>query len=272
VAGTAQVAVFNPPPGGGVSNSIPFTISVPQPPAINAGGVVNGASFSGSLAAGSIASLFGTGFAPAAQAADKLPLPTTLGGVSVSVNGFPAPLFYVSPLQINFQVPWEAGVVAQPVSTVTVTVNGVASTPQTFNLAGFAPGLFAMNAAGQGAVLINATGELAAPTGSISGRAARPAKRGEYVSIYCTGLGAVSNQPANGAAAASSPSSITPTAPTVTIGGMPAPVTFSGLAPSFVGLYQVNVQVPDNAPPGSAVPVVLTISGATSNTVTIAVQ
>ena len=272
VAGTAQVAVFNPPPGGGVSNSIPFTISVPQPPAINAGGVVNGASFSGSVAAGSIASVFGTGLAPAAQTADKLPLPTTLGGISVSVNGFAAPLFYVSPLQINFQVPWEASVVARPVSTVTVTVNGVTSAPQAFNLAGVAPGLFAINAAGQGAVLISATGELAAPTGSISGRAARPAKRGEYISIYCTGLGAVSNQPANGAAPASSPSSITPTAPTVTIGGMPAPVTFSGLAPSFVGLYQVNVQVPDSAAPGSAVPVVLTISGATSNTVTIAVQ
>jgi uncharacterized protein (TIGR03437 family) len=270
VGGVAQVTVVNPPPGGGASNALPFTIW--PLPAVNAGGVVNGASFGAQVAAGSIASVFGTGLAPGIQAADKLPLPTTLGGISVSVNGFAAPLFYVSPLQINFQVPWEAGVVARPVSTVTVTVNGVASTPQTFNLAGIAPGLFAVNPAGQGAVLISATGELAAPTGSISGRTARPAQRGEYVSIYCTGLGPVSNQPANGAAAASSPSSITPTAPTVTIGGMPAPVTFSGLAPSFVGLYQVNVQVPDGAAPGSAVPVVLTIGSVTSNTVTIAVQ
>jgi uncharacterized protein (TIGR03437 family) len=266
--GIAQVTVANPPPGGGVSNVLPFTIW--PTPAVNAGGVVNGASFGAQVAAGSIASVFGTGLAPAIQAADKLPLPTTLGAISVSVNGFAAPLFYVSPLQINFQVPWEAGVVAQPVSTVTVTVNGVASAPQTFSLSGIAPGLFAVNPAGQGAVLISATGELAAPTGSISGRAARPAQRGEYISIYCTGLGAVTNQPASGAAAGAS--STTTATPGVTIGGMPAPVTFSGLAPSFVGLYQVNVQVPDSAAPGSAVPVVLTIGSVTSNTVTIAVQ
>lgn len=68
------------------------------------------------------------------------------------------------------------------------------------------------------------------------------------------------------------PLSTTILTPTVTIGGVPARVTFSGLAPFFVGYYQVNVQVPSNAPVGSAVPVVLTIGGASSNTVTLAIQ
>ncbi len=60
--------------------------------------------------------------------------------------------------------------------------------------------------------------------------------------------------------------------PTVTIGDVPAVVNFSGLAPGFVGLYQVNVEVPANAPTGEAVEVVLTIGGVASNTVTIAVE
>lgn len=231
---------------------------------------MNRASFGAQVATGSIASVFGTGLAPAAQMADRLPLPRTLGGISVSVNGFAAPLFYVSPQQINFQVPWEAAMPTRPANTLTVTVNGGASSPQTFNLAGVAPGLFAVNAAGQGAVLISATGELAAPAGSIAGRAARPAKRGEYVSIYCTGLGTVSNQPASGAAPAAT--STTTAMPSVSIGGVPANVSFSGLAPGFVGLYQVNVQAPGSTATGSAIPVVLSIGGATSNTVTIAIQ
>ena len=95
---------------------------------------------------------------------------------------------------------------------------------------------------------------------------------GEFISIYCTGLGTVSNQPATGAAAQASPLSVTTTIPTVTIGGVAAQVGFSGLTPGAVGLYQVNVQVPAGARTGDAVPVILSIGGATSNAATIAVQ
>ena len=62
------------------------------------------------------------------------------------------------------------------------------------------------------------------------------------------------------------------TAPVVTIGGVAATVTFSGLAPDSTGLYQVNAQVPESAPTGDAVPVVLTIGGGTSNTITLAIE
>jgi uncharacterized protein (TIGR03437 family) len=95
---------------------------------------------------------------------------------------------------------------------------------------------------------------------------------GEFISIYCTGLGTVSNQPATGAAAQASPLSVTTTIPTVTIGGVAAQVSFSGLTPGAVGLYQVNVQVPMGAPAGDTVPVILSIGGAASNAATIAVQ
>jgi uncharacterized protein (TIGR03437 family) len=90
--------------------------------------------------------------------------------------------------------------------------------------------------------------------------------------IYGTGLGQVTNQPPTGSPALSSPLSETPTKPTVTIGGVPASVMFSGLAPGFVGLYQVNAQVPAGAPAGPSVPVVVSMGGVDSNTVTIALQ
>ena len=82
----------------------------------------------------------------------------------------------------------------------------------------------------------------------------------------------MTNRPPSGSAAGSDPLSDTLATPTVMIGGVAAPVSFSGLAPGFVGLYQVNVPVPDNVPSGPAVSVVVTIGGVNSNTVTIAVQ
>jgi uncharacterized protein (TIGR03437 family) len=96
--------------------------------------------------------------------------------------------------------------------------------------------------------------------------------RGEYISIYCTGLGPVTHAPADGSPAPSSPLSDTVSVPTVVIGGQVVPVQFSGLAPNFTGLYQVNVQVPANSPTGAAVPVSMRFNQGASNTVTIAVQ
>jgi uncharacterized protein (TIGR03437 family) len=111
---------------------------------------------------------------------------------------------------------------------------------------------------------------LAAPSGAFPG--SRPARAGEFLSIYCTGLGAVSNRPTLGSAAPSNPLAQTSATPTVSIGGVNAQVIFSGLAPGFVGLYQVNVRVPETAPVGAAVPLILTIGGVQSNTATIAVE
>jgi uncharacterized protein (TIGR03437 family) len=94
----------------------------------------------------------------------------------------------------------------------------------------------------------------------------------DFITIYFTGGGPVTNPPGTGVKASASPLSMTTTKPTVTIGGLPATVAFSGLTPNFFGLYQVDVQVPSGLTPNSAVPVVVNIGGASSNSVTIAVQ
>ncbi len=260
------------PRAGGFFSSVHEAFYPPPAsrPATTASGVVNAASFGQAVAPGSLVSLFGTNLAPAAQVAVRQPLPTQMNATSVLVNGKAAPMLFAGPGQINFQVPSET---TSP-ATIVVRQAGVESELQSLSLLDTAAGLFSVfqNGRGQGAILIGATGEVAAPSGSIPGRASRPANRGEFISIFCTGLGAVTNSPATGAVAVTSPLSETTALPSVTIGGVTATVSFSGLAPGFVGLYQVNVQVAENAPTGDAVELVLTIGGVTSNTVTIAVQ
>jgi uncharacterized protein (TIGR03437 family) len=219
-----------------------------------------------------IATLFGMNLSSGTVLANGVPLPTSLGGVSVSANGTLVPLFFVSPTQINFQAPWEL-LGAQ--ASIVVTVNGSASSAQAVSLQTASPGIFSLDSsgAGQGAIQISNTAIFAAAAGSVPpGAIGRPVNPGEFLTIYCSGLGYVSPQPATGAAAPSGALSNTQLTVTSTIGGASAPVTFAGLSPGFVGLYQVNVQVPNAAPAGSQVPVVITAGGVVSNAVTIAVQ
>jgi uncharacterized protein (TIGR03437 family) len=100
----------------------------------------------------------------------------------------------------------------------------------------------------------------------------RPVAAGEAIEIYGTGLGLVIPTGATGAAASSNPTQSTRLQPTVSIGGRNAQVIFSGLAPGVAGLYQVDAIIPAGVTPGDAVPLVLTISGVQSNTVTVAVR
>ena len=152
-----------------------------------------------------------------------------------------------------------------------VTRGSKTSEVQTVTITAASPGIFALNqqGTGQGAILIANTGTLAAPGGSVPGREARPANRQEFISIFCTGLGDVTNRPPSGSA--TSGLSFTTQTPTVTIGGIEVSPDFSGLS-SFVGLYQINVQVPANVATGDAVEVKVTIGGISSNTVTMAIQ
>ena len=235
-------------------------------PSISAGGVVNAASYTAPVAPGSIAAAFENFLLTAAAGATQPPQPTGISGLSLQFGGGRlAPLFYVSGGQVNFQVPWELA--GQSQTTLAATLNGQAGAAQTVSLAPFAPAIFSINAEGigQGAIL-DASNRLVDST--------NPAKAGStVVQIFCTGLGAVTYQPATGVAALSNPLSYTTTKPGVTIGGVAAnPVSFYGLAPGFAGLYQVNAQVPAASAKGNAVPVTISIGGATSNTVPIAVQ
>jgi uncharacterized protein (TIGR03437 family) len=237
------------------------------PPFIALNAVFNAASYATTVAAGSIVSVFGNNFGSSTVAAVAYPLLPSLGETSFQVGTQAGPLFMTSCGQANLQIPWEAAGMTQV--AITATVAGLTSPVQTANLAVFSPGIFTLNQAGtgQGMVEIASTGQLAEPQAPGS-----PVVRGQYIAIYGTGLGPVTNQPATGAAALSIPLSYTTTLPTVTIGGVGAVVTYSGLAPGFAGLYQVNVLVPTSINPGSAVPVVLSMGAVPSNTVTIAVQ
>jgi len=241
---------------------LPAAAAAAQPPSASV--LVNAASFAmgAPVAPGSMATLFGT-FAVAAPAqAGSLPLPRSLGGLSVQFGAVAAPLLYVSNSQVNLQVPWEVS--PQNPGALTITVNGQSATLAA-PVSPFAPGLFSLSAAGTGpGAILDSTYHLLDAS-----RAALPGS--SIIQIFCTALGPVTNQPASGAVAPSAPLAETTSLPTVTIGGIPAPVLFSGLAPGLVGVYQVNALVPPGASAGNAVPVSLSIGGAVSNSVTIAV-
>ena len=274
--GVAAVVVVNPAPGGGNSVPLEFVIEAGMTlsPRINEAGVVNAASFAGGggVAPGSIASVFGVELAAGLLEADEVPLPTTLNGATLRFGGsLAAPQFFQSPMQMNVQVPWELA--GEEETTVQVEAGGETSNEIAVALTPYSPGLFSMTqtGSGQGAILISGTGLLAAAENAFPAPS-RPVRRGEFLEAYASGLGPVTNAPATGSPASGTTISHTTTAATATIGGEEATVIFAGLAPGFVGLYQVNIGVPESAPSGGAVELVLTIGGVDSNPVTIAVE
>jgi len=239
-------------------------VNAPSNSVVDSLSVVNGASYraNSGIAPGSIISIFGTSLASATQWAASVPMAATLLGTQVSFNNVPAPLFYVSPTQINAQVPF-----GLPPGGVTVEVRTLSSSVvrQTINVAAAAPGIFTANQQGTGPGVILHAGDYRVISESA------PARPGEFISIFCAGLGELRSR-VDAGTAAPYPSPETILTPEVRVGGILANVSFSGLAPGFVGLYQVNVQVPLTAPIGNAVPLVLTSAGISSNTVTLAIQ
>lgn len=259
-----------------------FTVStaMAQTPVISAGGIANGASFglapNNAVTPGSLISVFGTNLASSAASADSIPLSTTLGGVSVTINGTPAPLNYVCHLcvggagdQLNIQMPWG---VTGSTAQVVVTKNGSSSSPATVSVAQFNPGIFSVNNGVGVAIAFFVDGALAAPAGSIPGLTTRPAKAGDTLQILGTGLGAVDSPVADGANSLDKLRN-TATRPVVLIGNTSAQVVFSGLSPQFVGVNQVNAVVASGTPAGDAIPLQFQIGGlTTTDKVTIAVQ
>jgi uncharacterized protein (TIGR03437 family) len=243
-----------------------FISTSPAIPQINSGGVVNAANYIAPVVSGSIASAFGTYPVNPFAVAPSVPLPDSLLGLSLQAGSVAqAPLFFASNAQVNFQVPWELA--GQTTTTVAASVSGQTGAAEAVTLAPYAPGIFTIGASGGGAgAILDSSYSLV--------DASNPAIPGvTYILIYCTGLGAVSaNQPATGAAASLTGLAPTVTPVTVTIGGVTKNAAFSGLAPGYVGLYQVNVQVPAGSATGPAVPVVISIGGVESNAVTVAVQ
>ncbi|HWR52564.1 MAG TPA: PQQ-dependent sugar dehydrogenase [Bryobacteraceae bacterium] len=229
---------------------------MPAAPGVSAGGVVNAASFDAPISPGSLATFFGNGLSTALGIAGALrtPLPAALADAQVKVNGVTAPLIAVANVggqeQINFQVPWDT---APGQAQLTVTAAGVESAPVQVEVVPAAPGLFEFDAAGgaKRAAALRSDYRVINTAVCETGVCDEVAHPGEVILLYATGLGEVENQPPDGNPAAASPVAKTRNDTTVTIGGMNATVLYAGLAPGFVGLYQINLEVPRGLPPGT---------------------
>ncbi len=233
-------------------------------------GIVSSATFSpitNPIAPNQLITLVGTGLASAVTPAPSLPLPTTLGGVQVSINGVLAPLDYVSPTQIIALVPSSIspnnGVYY---ATIQVTSNNTKSNQVTVYTSNTAPGVFASPVA---------IGPAAAEHGNYAViSAANPANINETIIIYCDGLGAVTPAvvPDGAAAPSNPPSTVNDPNLTVDFSGTDAayPVPFAGLTPTTAGLYQIDVAVPSGSPANTYVDVGTTDGYTSQATMSIA--
>jgi uncharacterized protein (TIGR03437 family) len=215
-----------------VSNLLTYTIAASLP-ATTSAGIVNAASYLPSIAPGSLVAIYGSNFAAATAQADTLPLPTALRGTQVLVNDTPAPMLFVSPGQINIQVPYEI-----PVGTAHLVVRSAVgtSTPANFTVTPTGPGVITLPVTNH-ALAVNVTG------GALNSANA-PAVPGEYLTAYVTGQGQVNPAVPTGSPAVADPLSYLSAPIQVTISGQPADVQFAGMAPGFVGLMQLNILVP----------------------------
>ncbi len=231
-------------------------------------GIVNAASFvSGGLVPGGMATLFGSKLTSSTgnNLASALPLASQLLNSSVKFNNtLSAPIFAVDNVngqqQINFQVPWELA--GQSTAVLQVVNDGALSPTVRVPVLNAQPAVFAYTiGANAFGVVLHASYQLA--------DTAHPVTAGEIVLIYCTALGAVSPTIKDGAPGTGK--ELTVAKPSVTIGGASAPVSFSGLAPGFVGLYQINAQIPTGLASGNQ-PLEITIAGASSKPVLLPVK
>jgi uncharacterized protein (TIGR03437 family) len=229
---------------------------------------VNGASFAANtpLAPGSIISLFGQDLANGTATTSGVPLDTTIAGATVVMAGNALPLIFGSSGQVNAVV--SSGIVTNTSHQILVQRDNTFSVPLSVDVGPASPAVFPYPGPGdpatQGAV-VNALTYVVAHPGA-------PTTAGDVLAIFCTGLGAVDQPVPDGTASPASPLANTLAVPTVTIGGVNAPVAFSGLTPGFVGLYQIDATVPSGVTPGNQVPLIVSIAGQTSPATTIAVK
>ena len=209
------------------------------------------------MAPGVIAAMYSTGntgqfgAASVSAPAGVLPLPQSLNGIQVLVNNTPAPLFYAGTDQINFEFPSSSpqsgGADVQVIDTATGRVLG----DTTVAMAAVSPGIFTQTASGSGAgIIANKDGTL--------NTSANPATAGDFVTIYMTGQGYISGMPPDGNVSNAALS--TPYTPLVFIVGDPDPlpaanILYSGLAPTLVGVWQLNVIIPTDVVSIPTIPV-----------------
>ncbi len=254
-----------------------FISALSSQPTTSTAGVLNDATFQGAIAPGSYIAIFGSNLldtnnlsgqalannltydvaTPSVSPTDgSLPIQLDYTTVSFDVPSagisVPGYIYFVSPTQVDAYVPWELA--GQSSVQMKVSIDeGIWGNVVTIPLQSTAPGFFVNSG--------NVADALDTNFKVIT--ASNAAVRGQTISLYCNGLGPVTNQPASGRPALGNPLSLTTTTPVVTIGGQQATVSFSGLAPGIVGEYQVNVTVPTGISAGNQ-PITIAIGGQTS--------
>jgi len=226
--------------------------------------IVNAGSFASAVAPGSLISIFGNNLASGVTQASGL-WPAQLGTTKVSVNGTAIPLYYVSPGQIDAQLPVD---LAPGSAQLSVSVGGTASTTVNFTVSAAAPGIFTYSGLLR-AIAQDFTGN---PPARLVGPST-PAQAGDQLVVYLTGGGAVKPTGGTWTTGGLAPPGLSPvTAPySVTIGGLPASTSYLGLTPGFIGLYQLNVQVPPGLPSGDHT-LTITVNGKASSSALLTVQ
>lgn len=272
--GTLNFFVTNPPPGGS-SPTVAFQVT--SAPVVQV--TTNSASgSSGAVSPGEIVTMFGQGIGPVAPFAMQDAnndgfVDSTVGGYTVTIDTFPAPILYLSQNQVTVQVPYEA---SQGAGINVQITNGTMVATGTLTIAPTAPGIFTLDGSGAGqaaAINFSAANQTYSLNGSTS-----PAKANDTITLYLTGEGdfATSIPVRTGFLI---PSTLTPLPqmtplPIVTIGGQPATVTFSGpVVGSLLGILQINATIPAGSTTGAAVPVSIAIGNLTTQTgVTLVVK
>jgi len=235
-----------------------YSIASSAGPAISSNGVVNGASFQPGIVPNSWATILGSNLSSVTDTWSNFivngKLPTTLDGVSVTIGGQPAYVQYVSPGQINLLAP------DIPAGPVQVTVTNSAGTSSSFTVTAsqYGPAFFTWP--NNQAVATRQDFSFAAKAGTFAGATTVPAKPGDVLILWGTGFGPTIPAAPVGVQTPSTQTYSTATAPTVTINNVPATVYGAALAPGFVGLYQVAIQVPTSLGDGDW-PLVVNVGG-----------
>ena len=255
-----------------VSLSDLFVSGPPPAAVISDGGIVNNAGYdraSPAIAPGMIVAVFGSNLTDGSSCLPPACNPvfgangtlnTNMNGTEVLLNGIPAPMFYSSPGQLGIQVPTE---LAGSSAAVQVRVQGQASLSRTVSIAPASPGIFSYTADGKGSGAIShADGSPISPQ--------TPARAGELVTLYATGLGQVAPAVATGMLPRGISAGLISTS--VAVDGITVIPDFYGLSACCVGLDQVNFRLPSNIRSADDIPVFLTTGGVRSNQVTISVR
>jgi len=240
---------------------LPWTYAASvAPPVIN--NIVSAADNKSPAASGGLISIYGANLSPTNIATSQIPVPTALANSCITVNGQPIPLIFVSPTQVNAQMPFQA------VGAETVVVHTPGGTSDNFNLIvqPTAPAVFLSGAAGP----VNNLPTIIRASNGLLATDSNPIHPNDTLIIYLTGLGQTNPSGVTGFPAPGSPLSKALIAPTVSLGGMNLTVLYAGLAPGEVGVNQINVVVPGNAPTGLTLP--LTINQGGSATVTVSMR